>query len=333
MKYAFTHIGMFKTATTYMQNLWLNNEKYTLSWQGNINFMRKFRNAVAKGENLNNFSIDIETDRQRVEGEHLIISNEGFSGAYLNKLEYQDKGSKFISEISMVLGSLEVTNENLLILVREPLSWIKSAFIQSIKQGGYGSAQKFVNTQKGFLLNSLNLSHILSSYSRYFNNILVLPFELLKDDEDKLWQAISDEFNVPLVKNRMQKLNVSLDLKRVFILSKMNEMSDKAVSTISTAKSYKRKREKKNIISGYKQSSKWVHRRFVEHAKKKEIDELYKLFNLGKNDIPDDFYELELPDDLIKVIENNYFNVLEGRIDKKYIRSYRKKFVKSLINS
>ena len=277
MEYAFTHIGMFKTATTYMQNLWLNNDNYTLSWQGNINFLRKFRNTVAQDENLNNLSIEIETDRQRVEGKHLILSNEGFSGAYLNKLEYQTKGSKLISEISRVLGSLEVTNDNLLIVVREPLSWIKSAFIQSVKQGGHGSAQNFVNNQKEFLLNSLNLNHILSSYSRYFNNILVLPFELLKDDEDKLWQTISDEFNVPLVENRMQKLNVSLDLKRVFILSKMNEMSDKAVSTISTAKSYTREREKKNIISGYKQSGKWVHRRFVEHAKEKEINELYNL--------------------------------------------------------
>ena len=131
----------------------------------------------------------------------------------------------------------------------------------------------------------------------------------------------------------MQKLNVSLNLKRVFILSKMNEMSNKAIDTISTAKSYKRKREKKNIISGYKQSGKWVHRRFVEHAKEKEIDELYKLFNLSENDVPDDFYEFELPDDLIKVIENNYFDVLEGRIEEKYLKSYRKKFVKKLINT
>ncbi len=82
----------------------------------------------------------------------------------------------------------------------------------------------------------------------------------------------------------MQKLNVSLDLKRVFILSKMNEMSDKAVSTIATAKSYTREREKKNVINGYKQSGKWVHRRFVEHAREKEIDDLYKLFNLSEDD-------------------------------------------------
>ncbi len=73
MKYAFTHIGMFKTATTYMQNLWLNNDNYTLSWQGNINFLKKFRNAVAKGENLNNFSIEIETYRQRVEGANVFF--------------------------------------------------------------------------------------------------------------------------------------------------------------------------------------------------------------------------------------------------------------------
>lgn len=126
---------MFKTATTYMQNLWLNNENYTLSWQGNIKFLQEFRNAVATGKNISDFPIEIDTDNQRFEGDNLIISNEGFSGAYLNQLVYQDKGSKFISEISKVLGSLKITNNNLLIVVREPLSWIKSAFVQSIKQG------------------------------------------------------------------------------------------------------------------------------------------------------------------------------------------------------
>lgn len=73
MKYVFTHIGMFKTATTYMQNLWLNNENYTLSWQGNIKFLKKFRNSIASGKNLNDLSIEIDTDRQRVEREHFFF--------------------------------------------------------------------------------------------------------------------------------------------------------------------------------------------------------------------------------------------------------------------
>lgn len=102
--------------------------------------------------------------------------------------------------------------------------------------------------------NSLNLRHTLRSYSRYFDNILILPFELLKDDENKLWQTISNRFDVPLVENRMQKLNVSLDLKRVFILSKMNEMSNQTVSILSDSSSYKNEREKNNIIKGYTQS-------------------------------------------------------------------------------
>jgi hypothetical protein len=331
MNYAFTHIGMFKTATTYMQNLWLNNDNYNLSWQGNIKFLKEVRNRVAIEKSLNDLAIELNTDPQRVEGNNLIISNEGFSGAYINQLNNQSKGHKFINEISKILGCLEVTNDKLLIVVRDPLSWIKSAFTQAIKQGWDGNTQKFVDEQKLFLFNSLDFRYIYQSYNRYFNNILVLPFELLKDDEDKLWQIISDKFNVPLVNNRMQKLNVSLDDKRIFLLSKMNEMSNRTVNILADSNSYKNEREKNNIINGYNQSKMWVHRRFVEHAKEKEINELYQVFNLSKNDISDDFYHFELPKKLIDGIENNYFNALEGKIEDKYLKDYRKKFIKKLI--
>lgn len=330
MKYAFTHIGMMKTASTYMQNLWLRNKRYALSHRGNRKFIISMRQAIVKGNTQNiNKKFDLDTPYKK--DQEIIISREGFSTSYLNKIKYQDKILNFISETSKILGNLEITNNNLLIFVREPLSWIKSIYIQSIKQGHNGNVISFINNQLLFLYNSLNLRYIINSYSRYFDNILILPFELLKDDEDKLWQTISDRFNVPLVENRMQKLNVSLDLKRVFILSKMNEMSNQTASILSDSSSYKNKREKNSIIKGYKQSGKWVHRRFVEHAKDKEIDQLYDLFNISETDIPADFYDFELPKELIEGIENNYFDVLEGEIEDKYLRSYRKKFIKKLI--
>jgi hypothetical protein len=34
---------------------------------------------------------------------------------------------------------------------------------------------------------------------------------------------------------------------------------------------------------------------------------------------------------LIEVIENNYFDALEGKIEDKFLRDYRKKFIKKLI--
>lgn len=74
-----------------------------------------------------------------------------------------------------------------------------------------------------------------------------------------------------------------------------------------------------------------MHRRFVEHAKNKEIDELYDLFKISETDIPADFYDFELPKELIYCIENNYLDVLKGEIEDNYLRSYRKKFIKKLI--
>lgn len=329
MDCGFVHIGMIKTATTYMQNLWFRSQKYSLSWKGNIEFVKSLRKAIKNNTFDRDFEVNIETDKEYKEGQKLIISNESFSTAYLNEIEYQSEIPVFIDKASSLLGSLPSTNSKLLLVVREPISWIRSSYIQAIKQGWSGSAQDFVDKQILFLLHSLNLKYIISCYKRYFSDILILPFELLKDDENKLWRTISEKFDVPVVTGRINKLNVSLDLKKVYILSKMNEMGRTTIKVLSHSSSYNNRYEKKYILNNYKQSRKWVHRRFVEYASNKEIKDMYKLFNL--DEAQEDFLKFDLPKNLIKNIEDNYLDFLEGKIKDKFLGLYNKKFIKYII--
>jgi hypothetical protein len=245
MKFDLIHIGMMKTATTYFQNIWLRNNKYNLSHKGSLDFLEKQRNSVRFNKGIP--ERNIKFDRKYSTNRSSILSNEGFSTAFLNEYKNQERIPEFIQKTSYNLFNLG-ENCGLLVLVRNPLDWIKSIYIQSIKEGNSEDIQKFINEQILFLYHSLNLKHIINSYSRYFNNILVLPFELLKEDEDKLWQTISHKFNVPLVENRMQKLNVSLDEKRVFLLSKMNEMSNKTVNILADCFCHIKMKEKKIIL-------------------------------------------------------------------------------------
>lgn len=323
MEFAFVHIGMLKTATTYMQNLWFRNERYCLSWKGNINFKNQLRNAIINNNFNDNFKIIIDTDQEYKKGQKLVISNEGFSTGYLNETKYQDKIPEFVDNVSRILGKLPVTNENLLLVVREPISWIRSTYIQAVKQGWSGTAQDFVNDQALILKHSLNLDYIFYCYSRYFNNILILPYEILKEDESHFWSIISEHFKVPLVEERLHKLNVSFDLKRVYILSKMNEMSRSLLDVLANSKSYTNSDERNQLIKGYSQSGKWVHRRFVEHASENQLNDIYNLFNI--ENIPDDFLEFKLPEELIRDIKNNYIDFLQDFIDKKYLSLYKEK--------
>lgn len=308
-----------------MQNIWLNDKAYSLSWQGNIKYLQSLRDMVAKDNIAQDVPLDIQPDRPVQQGQKLVISNEGFSSAFLNQRKNQIKIPSFIEYTSRNLGKLANRTSNLLIIVREPISWIKSTYIQSVKEGGRGSAQNFVDKQIQFLKHSMNMEYIVSCYRRYFKNLLIVPYELLKSNEDLFWNQISETFQVPVVKTRIKEnLNPSLDLKRLFILSKLNETSNMLLGTLIQSSSYSNIQEKQYLASTYLNTGKWVHRRFVEHASHEQIDDLYGLLNIQEPD--ENFLHFTLPSELVEVIQLKYIDSLKNHIAPDYTDYYEKRF-------
>ncbi|WP_163538893.1 hypothetical protein [Gracilibacillus sp. YIM 98692] len=310
MRFDFIHIGMMKTATTYMQNVWQQDPTYCLSWQGNTQFLNELRNNVIQDNTNMLVSTLINTDTVPKSNQTVVVSREGFSTAFLNQPVYQDKIPEFVDYTSKSLNQVTKKTENLLITIREPISWIRSMYVQSIKQGNYGSAQEFVDKQSEFLKNSLDLEYVISCYKRYFSNILVLPFELLKENKKIFWGVISDAFQVPVAKDNLdQKMNTSLNLERTYLLSKMNEMSRLLTNTLKNSSDYNNVKEKRHLIINHLSNEKWVHRRFVEYASSEQIHELYNLF--GITNPPIDFLEFKLTNDLKDAIQKNYIDFLK----------------------
>ncbi len=324
MKVDFIHIGMMKTATTYMQNIWLNDVNYNLAWRGTFSLLSQLRHNIKQSNVKNEANALIQTDRQpSTKTQSVIISNEGFSTSYLNDLKFQSYIPDFIEYSSRSLAKL-ITSNNLLLTIREPISWIKSIYVQAIKEGWSGSAQDFVKQQEDFLLHSLDLKMIINNYSRFFNNILILPQEILKENEELFWHVISDAFGVPLLKSRLDnKLNPSLDLERTFILSKMNEMSKLLTTSLSVAEQYKNIQEKETLIKNHLGNEKWVHRRFAEYSTNQEVQEMYRIFNLA---MPDEgFLNFVLPKHVLESIQKNYIDFLGENTIPEIAEEYQKK--------
>ena len=135
MNIGFLHIGMMKTATTYMQNTWLNDPLYCTSVKSTVPLIRALQELVKHGGLNENFKVELKIDESYSENQKVIVSNEGFSTAFLNLPSFQNRIPDFIGEASRVLGNLLSSTNNLLLVVREPLSWIKSVFKQSIAEG------------------------------------------------------------------------------------------------------------------------------------------------------------------------------------------------------
>jgi|LSQX01.2.fsa_nt_gb hypothetical protein len=323
MNIGFIHIGLMKTASTYMQNIWRKDKFYALSWKGTLKFLENLKRAVRNDDTDKYVELDINIDDNQFlnADQYMVISNEGFSTAFLNEIVFQDRIPSFIDFASKNIGRVADKTPNLLIVIREPVSWIRSMYIQSIKQGWSGSAQDFIDKQGNFIRHSLDMEHIIKCYERYFNNILVLPYELFKKNESLFWDIISYSFNIPVIKTRINKrLNESLDLKRVFILSKLNETSHIITDAISNSKEYTDYKEKKYLTNTFTDSGKWIHRRYVEYANDEQINRMYALFNI--KEVPDNFLKFKIPPELLNDIQLKFISFLKNNITPEYPEYY-----------
>ena len=97
-------------------------------------------------------------------------------------------------------------NAKILIIIREQKSMILSSYKQYIKLGGTETIQKFIGTgeeKAGFgsicHLDFLQFHLLISYYYNLFGkaNVLVLPFELLKNDYSQFMDSILDFVNLP----------------------------------------------------------------------------------------------------------------------------------------
>lgn len=326
------HIGMVKTATTYIQDTWGNDPTFCVSHLGCLPLIECLQEQARTGHAVNK-QIDIRTDRPFVEGQKVVISNEAFSTAFMNgPPEIQNNIYSYISLCSESLGNFFPDCHNLLLVVRDPKSWIKSIYKQWIKEGNFGDCQHFINTHEPFLKATLDLKHIVTNFGKKFNNILILPYELLKNNQTMFWQCWSGHFSIPIPRPAIKvlKSNVSAADKNIYLLSCLNRLSTKLFKTIENSVSYQNfvkrspslRAEWDSFQNSYFTIDKWVHRRFAEYAKETEIDELYKMFHISSPS--SDFFDITISPELGSHIKENFFSFLRTKklIEEQYIDLY-----------
>lgn len=303
-----------------MQKMWASSNDYSLQWGNNRDCLHAMRKQVEEGRE-SDIDFKISPDGSSgVKGGDLVVSSEGFSTAFLNQVEHQGKIQRFISHASQQLGVLSRFTPNLLIVIRDPVAWIKSIYIQSIKEGGEGSAQEFVENQKFFIQNSLDLRHMVESYGRFFSNILILPYEILVEDESLFWGVISQTFGCPLIYSRSgSKQNVSPDANRVHLMACLNNRQRVVDDIISPYKD--RYPVLGELSKPYLESGKWLHRRALEVVSEEEVTLMHEKLNISR--APSGWMEFSLDDETKEKIFDNYINFLYENILREFPDAYK----------
>ncbi len=323
MNISLLHIGMMKTATTYMQNTWSQDPGTCLAWNGTFAFLQTLRNGTLAGELKPDDKLDIQIDKPLEEGQQVIVSNEGFSTAFLNgPLPHQQLIPDFIELASAALGKLLPQLEDVLILVREPVSWIRSMHIQSIKEGGFDSAQDFVDKNRYFLTASLNLNHIKACYANHFGRLHIAPFEQLKENEAAFWEWLENRTGVVRPSVKGTERNASLGPSDAHLLAVLNRQAKTLLAGIRDAEAYQMPQEKESLLSSFGGCSPWVNRRFAEFASEGQKQSMKDLLN--SEPPPDGFFRFRLDSNLAASIRENFIGALKtvDGFDSRHLQEY-----------
>ncbi|MFC0703515.1 hypothetical protein [Marinobacter persicus] len=326
---SFIHVGMIKTASTYLQSVWLKDEQYALAFSGAGKVVQYIRQSTLRGDFDANYPMNIELDKQPIADNNVIISSEGFSAAYLTAIEERPVRT-MMGNAAEILGTLNKETDNVLICVRSPVAWMKSVHAQFINEGQYGNWDRFFAYKEQFLKDALDLEYMLSCYEKFFNNVVVMPFEYLKQDEPGFWEALSSHFDVPRPKVQVEVQNESLKGARLRLLSSLNRVSYVLRSGLSES-CVSDGQEIDFLIKNDANYSKWVHRRFCQYASEESLLEACNLLGVQSEDAS--FNSVSITREMADWVEDKFIKSIEKRVsDQDLIENYRAELLKAVID-
>lgn len=192
----FVHIGYGKCMSTFLQTTW--SKSGNCDFVSGVGLSTKIDGIVEPKrehpEHLPDLKLAQEQMPARRPGRHSMLSSEGFTFSWLTRPEM---GNYVLLKQKYVASQLGGLTRKVLILVRSPVSWIKSAHAQLIKQGGHAPMSGFVRDYRAVVLNNLNLKMLISFWQEYDVQTVVLPIELFKDNEAGFWSQYCEQLGVP----------------------------------------------------------------------------------------------------------------------------------------
>jgi len=194
----FIHIGMGKCLSTSLQTLWARSDNYNYASGSQIQIaVEKIIKEVNDAEIINKlrrlqFSLSSD-DGLHDQEKPSILSCEGFT---FTLFENPSLDVYIPNKQQAISKELLAHTKNILIIIRDPLHWIKSAHSQMIKQGGCLSLRDMSEKRHDAITGNLNLSYILDIWSQNGAKITVLPMEIFSENREEFWNIYESHLNV-----------------------------------------------------------------------------------------------------------------------------------------
>jgi len=185
----FIHIGLGKCMSSRLQMLWANCANYNFVSGTDVstaieNVVRtynpNFEPILSGQEQIKLTFPPAKKDKTNV------MSTEGFTFSFLHEAELADA---IPAKGKILAKTLAGTAPKVLILIRNPVDWIRSAHAQQLKEGGIIGLNEYLKSHRKTLLNNLDLKTIIDTWQQIGAEVIVLPIELAKQNDETFWQA------------------------------------------------------------------------------------------------------------------------------------------------
>lgn len=226
---ALIHIGLPKTASTCLQTAWHTMPEVCLVKDGLLTLIhdceKRGRSGTPSTIKLAPVPIDFDVPHQP--GQQVVYSNEALSTFYVN--ERADKATIRAYQ-ELVAGRLKtvVPKSKILIVTRSPDAWIRSMYNQTVKQGSADAFRRFLVHERDFIEQTLSIRELFTIWKQHYgsDNILILPVEMLWEDEDRFFGEI-ERFTGIKAPNRAHRpataSNVSLSEDNLELMRQFNK--------------------------------------------------------------------------------------------------------------
>lgn len=266
------HIGCPKSGSSFLQKYFTEHPDISID----IDELKDF-----------NFSGVINTEKilnkERAVGKYRVISSENLSvpafGFFNVDIEYKDFDvNVFRKQIANELYQM-FPNAKILMIVRGIETLIPSIYSQYLIIGGTLSFSDFMKKYKETLAILFDYDSIFELYSHFFgqSNILVLPYELLKQNPSNFLEIIESNYGFKHYTFSNTSVNKGVSVKYIPYLLAMSRIARRIIRLLPENKQLKMSYKYSFLI--IKLKNKWLHKgKRLYFDDKKMLEETLTLF-------------------------------------------------------
>ena len=194
------HIGLSKCGSTVLQNAWAQSTNYSTYILTDL--VQTIREAViANKGNLSGLKRNISQNKltrqalSRSPDRYTVISSEGITGGFFQEALAPANIARHARECTVI--ALQSCVDRVLLVVRNPLSWLLSCYYQQIKQGSAYQFNDFLTHHRAAILSNLDLENIIQIFSQLDAELTILPLELMQENEAFFWREYERRLEIP----------------------------------------------------------------------------------------------------------------------------------------